>query len=519
MPDVYKTIDNQNFSVPGASPSQINQLIWQGLPGKYIAVADDGLYTTIDGGVTWGKLYPNTPFGTTLPGGAIPHQLAFSVGPNDGGDCNVGCVSPIALDFSTSDDEGLLSVAGSPTFPLSGNLENKQGALIWILSYLSGGSPGVPSITNAEVTWDLVKSVLFGERRLSLFIADSFPGVIADGQVTFPEVPTLVVGGLLVISSAIIEAVNVVAASGSDDSPVTHLPTFGALGSTLLIVGSDGVADSLNGNGSLSSVQAYGSSSQINGEVFWQAGENTDPGATWSGLDHEWGAIALEVRGCYPGNGCVANFTFANFDGISDVTDFGLTGMDVTYEAAIIYISSKVATGSPNIPTIISAFTPPITWNLVNTVVFGTNHRISVFIADRDTWDSNSISSGDETVDFGGQVQTEHAGGLLTGFNVDTNNTLGVIQSATNSGSSDTATATLSAFGPNGVTLLFVGSQPSLFSDVNTGLNGMISEADYTDTTLRSDFFWKASENLTPAIQFPSSRTWGAIAVEILGCV
>lgn len=73
----------------GVSPAtQIHRIIWQGLPGKYIAAAEGGLYTTLDYGENWGILRPNIDFNNTWPSGAVGRDLGFVIGPRDGGDCD-----------------------------------------------------------------------------------------------------------------------------------------------------------------------------------------------------------------------------------------------------------------------------------------------------------------------------------------------------------------------------------------------------------------------------------------------
>lgn len=76
------TEDNETF-VNAGSLENVNQIIWQGLPGKYLAVTDGGLYTTPDYGATWGPLRPNSTFGTSWPGGAKGYQVAFARGPRE----------------------------------------------------------------------------------------------------------------------------------------------------------------------------------------------------------------------------------------------------------------------------------------------------------------------------------------------------------------------------------------------------------------------------------------------------
>lgn len=81
LPNTYKTTDNENFESAGATPSQVNHLVWQGLPGVYLAATPDGLMKTVDGGATWDYLRPNATFGGDWPGGAVGKQVAFAIGP------------------------------------------------------------------------------------------------------------------------------------------------------------------------------------------------------------------------------------------------------------------------------------------------------------------------------------------------------------------------------------------------------------------------------------------------------
>lgn len=85
MPNTSRTEDNEEFSTEGSSPSQIRQLLWEGLPGVYMAAADGGLLKTVDYGAGWGSLRPNTEFATTWPAGAVGYQMATAVGPRQCG--------------------------------------------------------------------------------------------------------------------------------------------------------------------------------------------------------------------------------------------------------------------------------------------------------------------------------------------------------------------------------------------------------------------------------------------------
>lgn len=66
----------------------INRLIWQGLPGKYLAATDEGLKTTIDYGANFGFLRPNADFEASWPGAAAGKDLAFAIGPRGGDNCS-----------------------------------------------------------------------------------------------------------------------------------------------------------------------------------------------------------------------------------------------------------------------------------------------------------------------------------------------------------------------------------------------------------------------------------------------
>lgn len=79
----FLTDNDRNFTNVSTPPSNIRQLIWQGLPGVYLAAANGGLYKTVDYGATWGVLRPNTEFGTAWPGGASGYQVSMAIGPRE----------------------------------------------------------------------------------------------------------------------------------------------------------------------------------------------------------------------------------------------------------------------------------------------------------------------------------------------------------------------------------------------------------------------------------------------------
>lgn len=76
----YRTPDNQYFYPGGSTPSQVNQILWQGLPGVYLAITSNGLMKTVNDGQTWGYLRPNAEFSNTWPAGAVGRQVSFMVG-------------------------------------------------------------------------------------------------------------------------------------------------------------------------------------------------------------------------------------------------------------------------------------------------------------------------------------------------------------------------------------------------------------------------------------------------------
>lgn len=80
MPSVFATEDNENFD-ESSSISPLNQIIWQGLPGVYLAAANGGLMKSVNRGITWAYLRPSAEFGSAWPAGAIGRQASFAVGP------------------------------------------------------------------------------------------------------------------------------------------------------------------------------------------------------------------------------------------------------------------------------------------------------------------------------------------------------------------------------------------------------------------------------------------------------
>lgn len=65
----------------GTPPSEINHVLWQGLPGSYLAAADGGLLKSINYGNNWGNMRPNAEFATSWPAGAVGRKVAYVIGP------------------------------------------------------------------------------------------------------------------------------------------------------------------------------------------------------------------------------------------------------------------------------------------------------------------------------------------------------------------------------------------------------------------------------------------------------
>jgi len=80
--EVFFTDDNENFVQTGdVGGSVFRKILWQGLPGKYLGLTEDGFYSSMDYGTGWGPMRPNTTFGTTWPAGATGEDLSWYVGP------------------------------------------------------------------------------------------------------------------------------------------------------------------------------------------------------------------------------------------------------------------------------------------------------------------------------------------------------------------------------------------------------------------------------------------------------
>lgn len=129
MPSTYYTPDDENFATVGATPTQVNHLVWQGLPGVYLAATNNGLMKTVDGGLTWDYLRPNATFSNTWPAGSFGRQISFSIGPRE---CQEeGCVCE---DWESGDSNWTFSgsgshalAAGPPPFDTSQTLHTVQG--------------------------------------------------------------------------------------------------------------------------------------------------------------------------------------------------------------------------------------------------------------------------------------------------------------------------------------------------------------------------------------------------------
>jgi hypothetical protein len=65
----------------GSAPAPIKQILWQGLDGQYLAIVENGLIQSMDGGRSWGYLRPNATLDSPAwPSGAIGHQLGWGIG-------------------------------------------------------------------------------------------------------------------------------------------------------------------------------------------------------------------------------------------------------------------------------------------------------------------------------------------------------------------------------------------------------------------------------------------------------
>lgn len=429
MPDVYKTTDNQNFSVPGASPSQINQLIWQGLPGKYIAAADDGLYTTIDGGVTWGKLYPNTEFATTLPGGAVPRQLAFSVGPNGGGNCEVigQTCQVFPLSFAAMNNTGgapdpspldvqsvINNVSGIQTV-LDGLRTEDFNECYWIASIENGtvvlnyngdgvpktiimavasrtavGYPVIPTPVCIEVTnWKLIDTKVFGDNsRLSVFT-----GVFSD----IPPVPSHILS--LDFGTQTQEAYT---------ASIRIFPNGNLINN--IVVTSKTIAGIPQGDTTFLAAVDYGTPytadnhTWIIDDVDSGAGEGDEAGAA---------VIALEVQFCPLGVASTITQSSNEDDDqlVSSFTDFFGTASG-QHQTFFIAVTSRQNSGIPAVPTITSVlddgFSTPdnIDWVVVESVLFGpgTGNRLTMWRG-QSTPEVENFPTVEYTINFGAVQQ------------------------------------------------------------------------------------------------------------------
>lgn len=82
--DVLSTTDNETFVFTGNIGDQTFQkIIWQGLPGKYLGLTEEGFYSSMDYGASWAPMRPNSTFGTEWPEDALGTDLSWYVGPRE----------------------------------------------------------------------------------------------------------------------------------------------------------------------------------------------------------------------------------------------------------------------------------------------------------------------------------------------------------------------------------------------------------------------------------------------------
>lgn len=277
---VFRTEDDAAFTLASSPASPINQLVWQGLPGKYLAAADGGLYTTLDHGGQWGFLRPSTEFGTTWPVGAVGYQAAFAVGPRDGGNCEPACeivgytvaawnsetAAQASFDGFTTDESvfnvGLnqavtdavngdyasfpfLRIGTNDTTPISEllvgsfNVTEVGSQVVFAIASrsASGETPGIPVIGSEHLSdWKVVDTVIFGPDSRLTVIMGQFAGLVAtisDATISFQgqmqEAVTYIVRQLLDTGVFQSSSIGVGKPSADESATEIEIPTQGSL--------------------------------------------------------------------------------------------------------------------------------------------------------------------------------------------------------------------------------------------------------------------------------------------------
>lgn len=194
-------------------------------------------------------------------------------------------------------------------------------------------------------------------------------------------------------------------------------------------------------------------------------------------------------------------------------SSYNSSSISPSADRLVLLAVTSSAASSPPVPAVSGC---SLTWTQVLTQTFGTNKRLTVFRAM-----GSSPTSGALTINFSPVTQTgvsiiviEFPGVTLGG-----NGGNAIIQSAQNSGSGTSASATLAAVAhPNDGVVAFWSAEAGTLGTAFAPDGSLVelSDGGYDTPTTRTGAAWLPGEDTSPSATITSSA-WAVIALEVAG--
>ena len=196
----------------------------------------------------------------------------------------------------------------------------------------------------------------------------------------------------------------------------------------------------------------------------------------------------------------------------SDADNTSYSVASATYTAGRLYVIIVYNTHGTSADAVNSITGTGITFTSRSTTQYDSNlRRTSVWTA----VPTSNTTTG-LTIDFNGVTQTSCDWTVMEFVNVDTTTNDGIVQTATNTGSSTSPSVTLSAFGSTAnITLASVGRTASTTTfTAAAGFERPVNNSHSFPNGGHS-VIWKDSPGTTPGGTLSVSEAWGVVGVEI----